>query len=63
MSDRQTHTTEASTDGLHCVYGRCQGFPGQPRPCHPGCYFQMTAIDELELLRRMISQKEGVSSK
>jgi hypothetical protein len=33
----------AKTDGLHCVYGKCQGIPYSDRPCHPGCYFQMSS--------------------
>ena len=38
-------------DGLHCVYGTCQGYPTHPRPCHPGCYFQMSAVSELGMVR------------
>ena len=29
-------------DGLHCVYGTCQGFPNGPIGCHPGCSFTMS---------------------
>jgi hypothetical protein len=29
-------------DGLHCVYGKCRGFPKYPVACHPGCVFRMT---------------------
>jgi hypothetical protein len=53
VNERQTQTA-ATKDGLHCVYGTCRGIPRSPNPCHPGCYFQMSAISELELLRRSI---------
>lgn len=37
-------------DGLHCVYGECQGFPKFPRPCNPGCSFTLTMAMEFDLL-------------
>jgi hypothetical protein len=42
-------------DGLHCVYGYggCRASE-QGGICHPGCSFTMTAVSELELLRRSI---------
>jgi hypothetical protein len=52
-------TEPERSDGLHCVYGNCRGFPNSPYPCHPGCYFQMTATSELELLRRAIAKSAG----
>jgi hypothetical protein len=46
---------ETNGDGLHCVYGKCQGLPHNPMPCHPGCRFQMSAVSDLEMLRRTIN--------
>lgn len=44
MSDSST----TGGDGLHCVYGKCQGVPYGPYPCHPGCRFQMSAIPSIQ---------------
>ena len=44
MSERDDPLkTAAMPDGMHCVYGKCQGIPNSPHPCHPGCYFQASA--------------------
>lgn len=58
-NDGMNHTNllSAAADGLHCVYVTCQGLPHYPRPCHPGCYFQMTAVSELEIMRRLMEDK------
>lgn len=54
MTDNKTTEPPQRRDGLHCVYGECQGLLKHPRLCHPGCSFQMSAISELELLRRSL---------
>ena len=41
MTEHQT----TSTDGLHCVYGKCQAAPHFKHDCNPGCYFQMSTLD------------------
>ena len=53
----QFKTTPARADGLQCVYGKCQGIPNGPYPCHPGCSFQMTAIDPLKAMLEAINGK------
>lgn len=45
---------EPRPDGLHCVHGKCRGWPNSTWPCHPGCSFHGSAISELELIRRSI---------
>jgi hypothetical protein len=53
MQNDDLNTPQQTTeDGLHCVYGKCQGIPYSNRPCNPGCYFQMSAVSELELIYR-----------
>lgn len=37
-------------DGLHCVYGKCQGIPHSNNPCHPGCSFTMSFKPELPFI-------------
>ena len=54
MSKPETTQPDERKDGLYCVYGECQGVPRFPRECNPGCYFQMSAISEIEMLRRHI---------
>ena len=50
-----TDTAADRPDGLHCVYGRCQGIPYSPHPCHPGCYFQASVGGEMAGLFRTLS--------
>lgn len=49
-TERATQTAERR-DGLHCVYGTCQGLP-----CNPGCSFTMTCVNDLEIWRRQATE-------